>query len=957
MQISMNVVLPDKEMQRKNIIVKGARVHNLKNISVEIPRNKLVVITGVSGSGKSSLAYNTLYAEGQRRYVESLSAYARQFIGKMNKPDVDFIHGIPPSVAIEQKVISRSSRSTVGTSTEIYDYLKILFARIGKTFSPISGNEVKKHTVADVVNYIESLKQGTEVTLLAPVEVKKNIFEQLESLQKQGFSRIELNRKIKKIDSFLESELKIMNFEVNSLFLVIDRFITEIHDKETQSRISDSVQTAFYEGHGKCTLQISPPGNKVHFFNKFELDGIHFEEPNIHLFSFNSPMGACRTCEGFGSVIGLDEKLIVPNPSLSVFDGAIACWKGDKMGEWKEMLVRNAHRFGFPVHRPYNELSESERKLLWTGNKYFKGLHDFFKFLEQESYKIQYRVMLARYRGKTTCPECQGSRLCKNASYVKVAGKTIGEIVSMQVKDLLRFFKDIRDAKQNGTSALSLNDLIIAERPLTEIITRLQFLFDVGLGYLTLNRPSNTLSGGESQRLNLATSLGSPLVGSLYILDEPSIGLHPHDTQRLINILKSLRDTGNTVIVVEHDEEIIRAADYIIDMGPGAGTNGGNIVFKGNLTSGEGKRTLTLDYLTGKEKISVPVRRRKIKNYIEVVGARENNLKNLNIKFPLNTLTVVAGVSGSGKTSLVKKTLYEGLIRAIGGYAENNSIRGDLHKISRVEIVDQEPIGKNSRSNPVTYIKAYDDIRNLFASQTMSRLRGYKPSTFSFNVEGGRCEVCEGEGEVTIEMQFMADIHLECESCKGKRFKDEVLEVEFNGKNISDVLNMTVDEAVEYFSNNTSEGSFSQLALEKIKFLKDVGMGYVKLGQSSRTLSGGEAQRIKLATFLSDSFIKREKNKTVIPIMGSFFIFDEPTTGLHFHDIKKLLHSLNRLVDEGNTIVVIEHNMDVIKCADWIIELGPEGGDEGGYLMFAGTPEDMVKSEKSITGKFLMNKL
>lgn len=952
----MNVIPSDKEMQTKNIVVKGARVHNLKNISVEIPRNKLVVITGVSGSGKSSLAYDTLYAEGQRRYVESLSAYARQFVGKMNKPDVDFIHGIPPSVAIEQKVISRSSRSTVGTSTEIYDYLKILFARVGKTYSPVSGAEVKKHTVADVVNYIHSLKQGTEVTLLAPIEVKKNIFEQLESLQKQGFSRIELNGEIKKIDFVLESELKVRPFEVHSLFLVIDRFTAEMHDEETESRISDSVQTAFYEGQGECMLQISSSENKVRFSNKFECDGILFEEPSIHFFSFNSPMGACRTCEGFGNVIGPDEKLIVPDPSLSVFDGAIACWKGEKMGEWKEALIRNAHRFGFPVHRPYNELSEAEKKLLWTGNKYFNGLNDFFKFLEQESYKIQYRVMLARYRGKTTCPECQGSRLRKEASYVKVAGKTIGEIVSMQIKDSLSFFKNIRNTKQNGTYALSENDLIIAERPLTEIIARLQFLVDVGLGYLTLNRPASTLSGGESQRLNLATSLGSPLVGSLYILDEPSIGLHPHDTQRLINILKSLRDAGNTVIVVEHDEEIILAADYIIDMGPGAGTNGGDIVFKGSIESAEGKRTLTLDYLHRKEKISVPVKRRKIKNYIEVVGARENNLKNLNIKFPLNTLTVVAGVSGSGKTSLVKKTLYEGLKRAIGGHAENISIRGDLHKISRVEIVNQEPIGKNSRSNPVTYIKAYDDIRNLFAFQPMSKLRGYKPSTFSFNIAGGRCEICQGEGEITIGMQFMADIHLECEACKGKRFKDEVLEVKFNGKNISEVLNMTVDEAEEFFTVSVPEGNYAQLALEKIKLLKEVGMGYVKLGQPSHTLSGGEAQRIKLAAFLSNSFLKTEKNRIDI-LQGAFFIFDEPTTGLHFHDIRKLLHSLNRLVDKGNTIVVIEHNIDVIKCADWIIELGPEGGDEGGYLIFEGTPEEIIKSEKSITGKFLRNKL
>ena len=919
------------------IVIKGARVHNLKNISLEIPRNKLVVITGVSGSGKSSLAYDTIYAEGQRRYVESLSAYARQFLGKMHKPEVDLIHGIAPAIAIEQKVISRSSRSTVGTSTEIYDYLKLLFARIGKTFSPVSGKEVKRNTVSDVVNYINSLRNETQITLLSPIKTEKNIFQQLELLQKQGFARVEIDGEIKKIDEILENKKKKLNSE--KIFLVIDRISVEKENEENQNRIADSVQIAFYEGRGD--LLVKHENHSQNFSNRFELDGITFEEPSVHLFSFNNPIGACRTCGGFGSVIGLDENLIVPNKNLSVFDGAIAPWKGEKMGEWKEELVKSAHKFNFPVHRPYNELSKADKKLLWTGNEYFGGIDEFFKFVEQESYKIQYRVMLARYRGKTICPECHGSRLRKESSYVKVAEKSIGEIVTMQVKDSLQFFKNI---------SLNENEKKISKRLLIEITTRLQFLDDVGLGYLTLNRLSNTLSGGESQRINLATSLGSSLVGSMYILDEPSIGLHPRDTQRLIKVLKSLRDVGNTVMVVEHDEEIMIAADEIIDLGPGAGTNGGEIVFQGKLnsqTAHKGK-SLTIDYLSGKEKIQVPVKRRKWKNYVEVIGAHENNLNNINVKFPLGVFTVVTGVSGSGKTSLVKKILHAGLKRSIGGFSEDvgnfTSIKGDVHKISSVEIVDQNPIGKSSRSNPVTYIKAYDDIRNLFALQPLAKLRGYKPSTFSFNVDGGRCEVCEGEGEVTIEMQFMADVHLECEACKGKRFKDDVLEIEFKGKNIADVLDMTVEEAVKFFSEEEKISS-------KLKLLEDVGMGYIKLGQSSSTLSGGEAQRVKLATFLIGS------GEKLTGTGNSFFIFDEPTTGLHFHDIKKLLYALNRLVDEGNTLVVIEHNPDVIKCADWVIDLGPEGGDAGGNLVFEGTPENLLKNEKSITGKFLKGKI
>lgn len=989
----MSAVVAEKEVPAKNIVIKGARVHNLKNISVEIPRGKLVVITGVSGSGKSSLAYDTLYAEGQRRYVESLSSYARQFLGKMNKPDVDFIHGIAPAVAIEQKVISRSSRSTVGTSTEIYDYLKILFARIGRTFSPVSGNPVKRHTVTDVTDFMRTLAAGTEVTLLSPLPVQKNLSEQLLLLQKQGFSRVELNGEIKKIDSLTETKTELKR---ESLFLVIDRFTTGYWNEETESRVSDSVQTAFFEGHGELRVQYPSPSGELKvasFSNRFEADGVSFEEPSVHLFSFNNPLGACRTCGGFGSVIGLDENLIVPDKSLSVFEGAIACWNGEKMGEYRETLVKNAHKFNFPIHRPYAELSKEEKKLLWTGNEHFHGLNDFFKFVEQESFKIQYRVMLARYRGKTICPECHGSRLRKEASYVKVAGKSIGELTAMQIKDLLKFFKGLappplspnREGSKGGSekqSQLSENDFKIAKRLLIEITTRLQFLDDVGLGYLTLNRLSNTLSGGESQRINLATSLGSSLVGSMYILDEPSIGLHPRDTQRLIKVMKELRDVGNTVLVVEHDEEIMLAADEIIDMGPGAGSNGGKIVFQGPLdfiSASKKSRiplnppskgdSLTIEYLLGNEKIPVPVKRRKWKNYIEVIGARENNLKNLTVKFPLGTLTVVTGVSGSGKTSLVKHTLFNALKRKLEGYVDHtgapDSLSGDISKISSVEVIDQSPIGKSSRSNPVTYIKAYDEIRNFFASQPLSKLRGYKPSTFSFNVDGGRCEVCEGEGEVTIEMQFMADVHLECEACKGKRFKDDVLEVEFKGKNISDVLNMTVDEAVEYFTFDSTSATFSKRSqppsdgiAEKLRMLQEVGMGYVKLGQSSSTLSGGEAQRVKLATFLSTSTSSLSPSHNGARMgRGQFFIFDEPTTGLHFHDIKKLLHALSRLVDEGNTLVVIEHNPDVIKCADWVIDLGPEGGDEGGNLVFAGTPEDLVKNPASITGKFLNAKV
>lgn len=923
-----------------------------------------MVITGVSGSGKSSLAFDTIYAEGQRRYVESLSSYARQFLGKMHKPDVDSIHGIAPAIAIEQKVISRNSRSTVGTSTEIYDYLKLLFARIGKTYSPVSGDRVKRNTVSDVVNYINTLSNETQATLLSPIKTGKDIIEHLDLLRKQGFSRIEMDGDIKKIDEVLDqfqvhaSKSRVKKSKALSQdtlsskqlpFLVIDRFVVQKDNEENENRIADSVQTAFYEGQGELLVRSRKPNDESatkYFSNRFELDGITFEEPSVHLFSFNNPIGACRTCEGFGSIIGLDENLIVPNKNLSVFEGAIACWKGEKMGKWRDALVNEAHKFDFPVHRPFHELTKKQKQLLWTGNEYFHGLTEFFKFVEGESYKIQYRVMLSRYRGKTTCPECHGSRLRKETTYVKVAGQSIGEIASMQIRDSLQFFKNIQLEEQEKK---------IAKRLLIEITTRLQFLDDVGLGYLTMNRLSNTLSGGESQRINLATSLGSTLVGSMYILDEPSIGLHPRDTQRLIKVLKSLRDVGNTVMVVEHDEEIMLAADELIDLGTGAGTNGGEIVFQGSpekvKTQKSKVKSYTVDYLNGDEKIELPAKRRKWKNFIEVIGARENNLKNINVKFPLNVFTVVTGISGSGKTSLVKKVLHSGLKRAIGGYTEASgnfdTISGDIHKIASVEIVDQNPIGKSSRSNPVTYIKAYDDIRNHFAAQPLAKMRNYKASSFSFNIDGGRCEICEGEGEVTIEMQFMADVHLECEACKGKRFKDDVLEIRYNEKNIADVLDMTVDDAVNFFSAEEKIAS-------KLKLLQEVGMGYIKLGQSSSTLSGGEAQRVKLAYFLSG---QGQANIDKKQGTNTMYIFDEPTTGLHFHDIKKLLYALNRLVDEGNTLIVIEHNPDVIKCADHIIDLGPEGGEAGGNLVYEGTPEGLIKSEKSITAQYIRQKL
>jgi excinuclease ABC subunit A len=925
---------------QKNIIIKGARVHNLKNMDVAIPKNKLVVITGMSGSGKSSLAFDTLYAEGQRRYVESLSSYARQFMGRMNKPDVDYIKGIAPAIAIEQKVITSNPRSTVGTSTEIYDYLKLLFSRIGRTISPVSGNMVKKDTVTDVVNFLSTLEDDATVTILCPLHPHNNrsLKEELAVLMQKGFVRVEYKSKLQRIenmleDSEIESDLAAENAQIR---IVIDR-ITNNKADETMSRIADSAQTAFFEGKGDCFVRYQQPDQDVEterfFCDRFELDGIRFEEPTPNFFSFNNPYGACKKCEGYGKVIGIDEDLVIPDKSKTVYEGAIAPWRGEKMREWNEVLVKNALKFDFPIHRAYNQLTDKQQQLLWKGNKYFRGLDAFFKEMEEQTYKIQYRVLLSRYRGKTNCPDCKGSRLRKDASYVKIAGKSITDVVLMPLDKAYEFFKDLK---------LDEHDTTIAKRLLLEIVNRLMFLNDVGLGYLTLNRLSNTLSGGESQRINLATSLGSTLVGSVYVLDEPSIGLHPRDTQKLITVLRSLRDVGNTVIIVEHEEEIMQAADYLIDIGPEAGTHGGELIFTGNyaeiLTDAN---SLTGKYLSRREEIAIPQHRRPWTDFIEVKGARENNLNNVDTKFPIGVLTVVTGVSGSGKTSLVKRILAPAVQKALGNYTGEqtgsyDSIEGDYKKIEQIEMVDQNPIGRSSRSNPVTYVKAWDEIRNLFSGQPAAKAAGLKPSAFSFNVEGGRCDVCQGEGEVKIEMQFMADIFLTCEACGGKRFKQHVLDITYQDNNVDEILNMTIDEALEFFQKEAK-------IINKIKPLVDVGLGYVHLGQSSNTLSGGEAQRIKLASFLVKG---NNANKTL-------FIFDEPTTGLHFHDIKKLLKSFDALLANGNTIIVIEHNMDVIKCADWVIDIGPEGGDRGGNVVFEGLPEDLIKQKKSYTGKYL----
>ena len=909
-------------------------MHNLKNIDVSIPKRKLIVITGVSGSGKSSLAFNTLFAEGQRRYIESLSSYARQFLGKLQKPDVDKITGISPAIAIEQKVNTQNPRSTVGTSTEIYDYLKLLFARIGKTISPISNKEVKKHQVSDVVDYVCQQELDDKILVLFKLDLSSNSIEDsLKKLGLKGFSRIKVDSEIIRLDS-IENYSEIDSSK--TVYVVIDRLVVNL-DKDNLNRLADSIQIAFFEGNGECAIEVV--GKKIKAFsNRFELDGISFETPSEHLFSFNNPYGACKMCEGFGSVLGIDEDKVIPNKSISIYDGAINCWKGEKLSRWKERFILNAAKYDFPIHRPYSELEDDEKKIVWNGAKGLKGIRQFFQLLEKENYKVQNRVLLARYRGKNTCPECNGTRLRKEALYVQVGKRTINDIVHLPISQLLNVISSIK---------LSDTEMIIAERLIEEIKNRVQFLDDVGLGYLTLNRISSTLSGGESQRINLATSLASSLVGSLYILDEPSIGLHSKDTQKLISILHSLKELGNTVVVVEHDEEIMMAADEIIDIGPLAGKNGGNVIYQGKLNDiGNHSESLTAKYLTNVERIEVPTQRRMVNYSVSINGARENNLKNISVTFPLECLTVVSGVSGSGKSSLVKQILFPAIQKSIQGYASkigvHDSVNGDLKRIQHIEFINQNPIGRSSRSNPVTYIKAYDEIRNLFARQELSKARGYKSGHFSFNVTGGRCEVCEGEGEITIEMQFMADVHLECESCKGQRFKNETLEIKFANKNISEILKMTIDEAISFFEENDKSKIVSKLLP-----LQQVGLGYIQLGQSSNTLSGGEAQRIKLAFFLSKGH-KSEK---------TMFIFDEPTTGLHFHDIKKLLNSFNALIENGHTIICVEHNSDVIKCADWLIDLGPEGGEKGGDLLFQGTPEDLIKNNTSYTAHFLKAKL
>ena len=932
-----------------SIQIKGARVNNLKNIDLDIPRNKLIVITGLSGSGKSSLAFDTLYAEGQRRYVESLSAYARQFLGRMSKPECDYIKGIPPAIAIEQKVSSRNPRSTVGTSTEIYEYLRLLYARIGHTFSPISGQEVKKNTTEDVVQCMLSYSKGTRFTVLAPLQIRegRTLQEQLDSDFKQGFSRIEVDGEVVRIEDFMmELDADPAKGKGRTIHLLIDRMSCD-DSKDSISRLVDSAETAFYEGNGTCMLRIVPSGILHTFSTRFEADGMTFEEPTDNLFAFNSPVGACPVCEGFGHVIGIDEKLVVPNSALSVYDGAVVCWRGEKMGQWKTEFCRQAQKTGFPIFEPYYNLTREQKNYLWHGDpkaadpKEEACIDNFFRMLEENQYKIQYRVMLARYRGRTICPKCHGTRLRPEAGYVKIGGRSISDLVDLPVTELKKFFDNL---------TLPSHEAEIAKRLLTEINNRIRFLLDVGLGYLTLNRLSNTLSGGESQRINLATSLGSSLVGSLYILDEPSIGLHSRDTDKLIRVLRQLQQLGNTVIVVEHDEEIIRAADYIIDIGPQAGRLGGEVVFQGSLPQmlaekPQHTRSYTVKYLTGQETIPLPESPRPWNNYIDVKGARANNLRGIDVRFPLNVMTVVTGVSGSGKSTLVRDIFYRAMKRQFDEVADRPgeflALEGDLGMVKNIEFVDQNPIGKSSRSNPVTYIKAYDEIRKLFADQPLSRQMGFTAGHFSFNTEGGRCEECKGEGTVTVEMQFMADLVLECESCHGKRFKNEILEVKFAGQNVYDVLEMTVNQAIEFFNGNGQ----AKIA-KKLKPLQDVGLGYIKLGQSSSTLSGGENQRVKLAYNLG-----MEKAEPTI------FIFDEPTTGLHFHDIKRLLAAFDALILRGHTLVIIEHNMDVIKCADHIIDLGPEGGEGGGNMVVCGTPRQVADCPDSYTGRYLREKL
>ena len=952
------------------IEVKGARVNNLKNVSVNIPRGKFVVVAGVSGSGKSSLAFDTLYAEGQRRYVESLSSFARQFLGRMSKPECDFIKGLPPAIAIEQKTIARNPRSTVGTSTEIYEYLRLLYARIGKTYSPVSGMEVKKHSSEDIVACAQSFSEGTKFVVLAPLKVAegRTLLKQLEMEIQQGFVRLWYKNDFVRIDDFIsqhkKKELSVTDSPlVADLWLLIDR-LSVSKEKDGISRLIDSAETAMYEGDGACRLVFLPSNLSYDFSMRYEADGITFEEPSDNMFSFNSPLGACPTCEGFGSIIGIDEKLVIPNTSLSVYNGCVQCWHGDKMGVWKDIFCRNAVKDGFPIFKPYYELSRREKDMLWHGLPSEKGMdiHDqvsidaFFNMVKENQYKIQYRVMMSRYRGKTVCPDCHGTRLRKESTWVKVGGKSICDLVEMPVVNLYQWFETLR---------LDDHEAAIAQRILTEIKMRLHFLVEVGLGYLTLNRPSNTLSGGESQRINLTTSLGSSLVGSLYILDEPSIGLHSRDTQRLIHVLKDLQSLGNTVIVVEHDEEIMRAADYLIDVGPDAGRLGGEIVFEGAIPEGDElqkmltayPRSYTIQYLTGVDQIEIPKSRRPWNMFVELKGCRMNNLRGIDVKFPLNVLTVVTGVSGSGKSSLVKGTLFPALKRHLDEVAEHPgeyvSLEGDWKTITHVEMVDQNPIGKSTRSNPATYVKAYDVIRQLFAEQPLSKQMGFTAQFFSFNADGGRCEECKGVGTITIEMQFMADLELECEACHGQRFKRDILDVRFEGKNINDVLDMTVSEAIEFFTTAADSpaitpamASESRLVVQRLKTLEDVGLGYIKLGQNSSTLSGGENQRVKLAYFIG----QERQDPTM-------FIFDEPTTGLHFHDIKRLLRAFEALIQRGHTILVVEHNLDVVKCADHVIDLGPDGGDKGGNIVCQGTPEEVAQCEESITGHYLREKL
>lgn len=927
MQIDLSKLDP-----KKNIIIKGAQVHNLKNVDVAIPRNKLVVITGLSGSGKSSLAFDTLYAEGQRRYVESLSSYARQFLGRLDKPKVEYIKGIAPAIAIEQKVNTTNARSTVGTSTEIYDYIKLLYARIGRTFSPVSGQEVKKNTVSDVINDVKNFTLDSKWLLLAPIHLEdgRQLEDKLKVLLQQGFSRILVGKEMVRLDDLPTS------LAHKDILLIIDRIVVKEED-EFYNRLADAVQTAFFEGKGICYLQELNSEKRYSYSNNFEMDGITFLEPNVHLFSFNNPYGACPVCEGYGKIIGIDAELVVPNTTLSIYENAIFPWRGESMSWFRDELVNNAYKFDFPIHKPFYQLTEEQKELIWKGNKYFQGLNDFFKELEEKNYKIQNRVMLSRYRGKTKCNSCNGKRLRIEASYVKINSKTVSDLVDLPIKHLVSFFKNID---------LDVYEKQIAKRLLIEINNRLSFLTDVGLDYLTLNRNSASLSGGESQRINLATSLGSSLVGSMYILDEPSIGLHPKDTERLIKVLLSLRDLGNTVIVVEHDEDIMKAADMIIDIGPEAGTLGGNLVAQGTYEEILKSTSLTARYLNGDLEIAIPKKRRPFKNFIEIKGARENNLQNIDVTFPLDVLTVITGVSGSGKSTLVKKILFPAMQKKLDNAGEKagqfTELTGSFSQIKHIEYVDQNPIGRSSRSNPVTYIKAYDDIRELYAKEKLSKIRGYQAKHFSFNVDGGRCETCKGEGSINVEMVFMADVQLPCETCNGKRFKKEVLEVYFEGKNINDILTMTIDDSIAFFKE-AKQNKITQ----KLQPLQDVGLGYVQLGQSSSTLSGGEAQRIKLASFLVKGATKDK----------ALFVFDEPTTGLHFHDIKKLLVSFDALIEKGHSILVIEHNLDLIKCADWIIDLGPEGGENGGKLLATGTPENIVKIDQSITGKYLREKL